>query len=148
MRERRRASFFDLFLPGITPAYAGKTRCKTLRSIAARDHPRVCGKDCRRLSRTVSNLGSPPRMRERLFQGVGVSSRGGSPPRMRERRALSKLLTHPLRITPAYAGKTKHKERKLKTRRDHPRVCGKDPIKAYARKKPRGSPPRMRERHL
>ena len=70
----------------ITPAYAGKTsiHCKSL--ILLQDHPRVCGKDEVENFRMMIYLGSPPRMRERLYHPLTLISGKG--------------------ITPAYAGKT------------------------------------------
>ena len=70
---------------GITPAYAGKRLLETLEKIRNQDHPRVCGeKSCVLLLR-CRRPGSPPRMRGKGYDILGVSSN--------------------LRITPAYAGK-------------------------------------------
>ena len=70
----------------------------------------------------------------------------GSPPRMRERLSLSMMGGSFLRITPAYAGKTKRFIVSSAALRDHPRVCGKDKLTLKQRFKILGSPPRMRER--
>ena len=51
-----------------------------------------------------------------------------------------------IRITPAYAGKTRPKAAKRCAPWDHPRVCGKDQMRKLFLKPLRGSPPRMRER--
>ena len=51
--------------PGLTPAYAGKTRLATSSPIARRAHPRVCGEDGVNVKGTSDPLGSPPRMRGR-----------------------------------------------------------------------------------
>ena len=53
----------DLSVIGITPAYAGKSRCFDVNFHARRDHPRVCGEKYR--NGIVAKLleGSPPRMR-------------------------------------------------------------------------------------
>ena len=48
---------------GITPAYAGKRTARTLSSLAAWDHPRVCGEKCKYGRNHSISLGSPPRMR-------------------------------------------------------------------------------------
>ena len=48
---------------GITPAYAGKSRCAYKRARSARDHPRVCGEKAYSLVINGSEWGSPPRMR-------------------------------------------------------------------------------------
>ena len=48
---------------GITPAYAGKSLFRILRSYHRWDHPRVCGEKTQRQSRRGKVQGSPPRMR-------------------------------------------------------------------------------------
>ena len=106
MRERPRVDFPEMKIFGITPAYAGKTRrCgTTLRD--SRDHPRVCGKDLLPGVSEGLQLGSPPRMRERLYAKI------------------AEMIT--IRITPAYAGKTHTSKIVGCICWDHPRVCGKD----------------------
>ena len=70
---------------GITPAYAGKRGRSPSPSRLLRDHPRVCGeKSCTHLCE-LSQGGSPPRMRGKVFRSAGAAFRAG--------------------ITPAYAGK-------------------------------------------
>ena len=71
---------------GITPAYAGKSSFGAFDIPPDRDHPRVCGEKAELLRRKQRLQGSPPRMRGKAF----------SP-------AVALL---PLRITPAYAGKS------------------------------------------
>ena len=70
----------------------------------------------------------------------------GSPPRMRERPLHSTAHSSPLRITPAYAGKTYPTLRDHRRIWDHPRVCGKDTACMRVAQIWSGSPPRMRER--
>ena len=78
-------------LERITPAYAGRTRGCPRSSAGGSDHPRVCGENYR------------PWVR-----GVRGEPAVGSPPRMRgERPTLSDGVPH-RRITPAYAGRTRH----------------------------------------
>ena len=50
------------------------------------------------------------------------------------------------RITPAYAGKTSRQVFFWRLLKDHPRVCGKDPLRMLIVPTVLGSPPRMRER--
>ena len=70
----------------ITPAHAGKTLRRTVRRPFAKDHPRACGENFNTLRKTVTDVGSPPRMRGKLsFES-----------------ALSEIVG----ITPAHAGKT------------------------------------------
>ena len=106
MRERRLNSFSCHSCAGITPAYAGKTYSASSAHGKRWDHPRVCGKDFNSTKLFASPSGSPPRMRERL-DGV-------------------LWYVRLLRITPAYAGKTRFALQIHHSRRDHPRVCGKD----------------------
>ena len=69
-------------------------------------------------------VGSPPRMRGKLFAGVnGVSASG---------------------ITPADAGKTCNRENLIKQREDHPRGCGENKNEKGGTYERKGSPPRMR----
>ena len=49
MRERLRIDSKDEVRGGITPAYAGKTKINAVARSYDEDHPRVCGKDSRRL---------------------------------------------------------------------------------------------------
>ena len=72
-------------MQGITPAYAGKSLAVFPTRPGERDHPRVCGEKAR--------CGGCWRLLP------------GSPPRMRGKEAQWWLLSWPLGITPAYAGK-------------------------------------------
>ena len=66
---------------------------------------------------------------------------------MRERRATASGALVLVRITPACAGKTLVGWFVISLVRDHPRVCGKDPIDIVCTPTILGSPPRVRERH-
>jgi len=48
---------------GITPAYAGNTDIKYVKSAVDGDHPRVCGEHLESLGCFAVVVGSPPRMR-------------------------------------------------------------------------------------
>ena len=126
MRERPFAQCTHKTHIRITPAYAGKTHLVSVEITAYRDHPRVCGKDLRRL--------------------IKLRGKRGSPPRMRERRRLTIANRASIGITPAYAGKTGAKGEFSFRPWDHPRVCGKDLLSVVRRVRRWGSPPRMRER--
>ena len=91
---------------GITPACAGRTDMPIKEITYAQDHPRVCGKNgnSQRTARRIG--GSPPRVREELFEIT---------PHFR-----------PLGITPACAGRTKPMQQCGDRSGDHPRVCGKN----------------------
>ena len=71
---------------GITPAHAGKTFFHPCPHKREKDHPRACGENGNPDLKIQGILGSPPRMRGKLF---------GTISRTRRRR-----------ITPAHAGKT------------------------------------------
>ena len=70
----------------ITPAHAGKTCWTLFHAFCASDHPRACGENQKREAFQLLGLGSPPRMRGKLCDGL-------------HRRCGN-------RITPAHAGKT------------------------------------------
>ena len=71
----------------ITPAYAGKRRPQLILCNFTGDHPRVCGEKGGGQPQTQSDAGSPPRMRGKVTQRLHFA-----------------ML---LRITPAYAGKSR-----------------------------------------
>ena len=72
----------------ITPAYAGKSLRKWVKSRHVEDHPRLCGEKQPSLKHGTGQIGSPPPMRGK---GCGV-----------------KFYSVHDRITPAYAGKSSH----------------------------------------
>ena len=86
MRGKPKLTFPAFYLPGITPADAGKTFQQQIFSCLLRDHPRGCGENFSIVSCPKYGKGSPPRMRGKLSQS----------PRDAELN----------RITPADAGKT------------------------------------------
>ena len=71
----------------ITPAYAGKSRCKNARLCGGQDHPRLCGEKGNGFTESILSVGSPPPMR------------GKDSP-------ISLSFFNP-GITPAYAGKSR-----------------------------------------
>ena len=112
----------------ITPACAGKTGRAQGVGHGDRDHPRMRGEDS-----PTKKLSSTPK---------------GSPPhaRGRPRRYSDGLKAE--RITPACAGKTAKIFRRLKSRKDHPRMRGEDAERRLLLECQRGSPPHARGRHL
>ena len=68
----------------------------------------------------------------------------GSPPRMRGKECNTPLGQGYLRITPAYAGKSRKFNAHFLEFRDHPRVCGEKFSQFSSRTSNLGSPPRMR----
>ena len=109
---------------GITPAYAGKSRYRSLCAAACRDHPRVCGEKI-------------------SFFFTGCSPKG-SPPRMRGKAEEQRRRCDVQRITPAYAGKSHSGLYGSTNEKDHPRVCGEKQFKSLNQNQQQGSPPRMR----
>ena len=109
---------------GITPACAGKSCTEGHSRPVRRDHPRVCGE---------KNCGS-----KLAFRTMG------SPPRMRGKGLLEVFVPEPLRITPAYAGKSVIRISDGCLRRDHPRVCGEKGCCKFSSLNHSGSPPRVR----
>ena len=109
---------------GITPAYAGKSRCNLPSTAPWKDHPRVCG--------------------EKHAVPVSLMWSAGSPPRVRGKGLLEVFVPEPLRITPAYAGKSAAQSLDRLCAGDHPRVCG-EKFNFFAKENPpQGSPPRVR----
>ena len=104
MRGKVRELLFSFHCARITPAYAGKSAANTWITNKIKDHPRVCGEkpSCSGCSTAV--MGSPPRMRGKVYGIV--------------------LMLVALGITPAYAGKSILVTDLALRRRDHPRVCG------------------------
>ena len=124
MRGKAKRYLRFLLPTGITPAYAGKSRCSRLRCGVFRDHPRVCGEKKKMNMRKDKRMGSPPRMRG---------------------KATTSSLPFPISgITPAYAGKSRTLLRCVLLRWDHPRVCGEKTLLFLKWCSDTGSPPRMR----
>ncbi len=88
----------------ITPAHAGKSCNGSVIFTILRDHPRTCGEKCLMRKAQRQDLGSPPHMRGKAFDG----SRS----------------TPPAGITPAHAGKSFAAEGSNAAAGDHPRTCG------------------------
>ena len=109
---------------GITPACAGKSGCSWAMYWRRWDHPRVCGEKLSTTSTDIHPAGSPPRVR-----GKGAFMPSCTPTRG---------------ITPACAGKSKHKWTVSNFRWDHPRVCGEKDLELYRIMTTKGSPPRVR----
>ena len=110
--------------PGLTPAWAGRTRVRGRTRSPIRAHPRVGGADYAPLGRFEIVQGSPPRGRG----GPGAHHRG--PP-------------HP-GLTPAWAGRTRRQAQDPPLRTAHPRVGGADRSRRVWQRIGIGSPPRGR----
>ena len=111
---------------GITPACAGKRAGCTIARPPSWDHPRVCGEKYLYIRPQVARIGSPPRVRGKVFinsrqspchkdhprvcgektvYDFAYAEKGGSPPRVRGKAPTAASACPPLRITPACAGK-------------------------------------------
>ena len=90
--------------PRITPACAGKSFCQCFCHPIGWDHPRVCGEKNLHLSQPRLWQGSPPRVRGKAVRTDDAAVSSG--------------------ITPACAGKRKHRKSENRQAWDHPRVCG------------------------
>ena len=112
----------------ITPAGAGKTQIAWARKIRARDHPRRCG--------------------ENLVQCVPKFIFKGSPPQVRGKLTFDSRKRYDLRITPAGAGKTTHKQPRGEGGKDHPRRCGENQYGEQESDWDMGSPPQVRGKRL
>ena len=86
MRGKAQRAFHSIVTIGITPAYAGKSACRSSRKVIPKDHPRLCGEKVTVAVPLIPYSGSPPPMRGKDFS---TSNSTGVP-----------------RITPAYAGKS------------------------------------------
>ena len=126
MRERRCHLYGSDLARRITPARAGKTRSRRRSLPGHRDHPRSCGKDRKVCTGSPYFLGSPPLVRERRHHIVDAAPSQG--------------------ITPARAGKTRLRTTLSSWPWDHPRSCGKDPMRVFRILYASGSPPLVRER--
>lgn len=108
----------------ITPACAGKRRCKAAFCAWFWDHPRMCG--------------------EKASHSATLFGVGGSPPHVRGKVGRTLYLVAGERITPAYAGKS-FLQRTAQCRcQDHPRMCGEKKAFDILRTAQQGSPPHVR----
>ena len=108
----------------ITPAYAGKRQSFLPHRHSEEDHPRLRGEKLKIWPNHFTPLGSPPLTR-------------GKDDRILER-------CFPLRITPAYAGKSAVVDRRRATLQDHPRLRGEKADGHATYKRNLGSPPLTR----
>ena len=90
------------------PAYAGKTGSSAVTRSQSAEHPRVCGENFEFVPCPSSKFGTSPRMRGKLVTKIQVA--------------------YGDRNIPAYAGKTVTNGTGATLLREHPRVCGENPI--------------------
>ena len=106
MREKLGSALTTGIGTRITPASAGKTATSAQTALSGEDHPRECGKNADIGLVKRSEVGSPPRVREKLVDHF--------------------INFCTLRITPASAGKTVANAVANFVTWDHPRECGKN----------------------
>ena len=111
-------------LAGITPACAGNRKSVLFDLIGMKDHPRVCGEQGGIWGWQRLRWGSPPRVRGTVF--------------------INPINGERYRITPACAGNSSPCPPRGGPGRDHPRVCGEQPVSACMHHHQAGSPPRVR----
>ena len=126
VRSRLRTGYKASRRVGITSACAEQTVPDEVNVDANQDHLRVCGADNSRVSRGVSNLGSPPRVRSRRHRRTFWPPLPGITSACAEQ-------TVALALEPAFVG-------------DHLRVCGADDLGGPVAALKQGSPPRVRSR--
>ena len=114
----------SMLLLGITPACAGNRYSCLFIKTFSRDHPRVCGEQSALASNSPSIPGSPPRVR-----GTAMARLHGE---------------YVKRITPACAGNSLNPPFGISSYKDHPRVCGEQPMGRPRGGRGKGSPPRVR----
>ena len=149
----------------ITPAHAGKRGVCSFYDQYNKDHPRACGEKLIVSVAKSCHLGSPPRMRGKVFSLMKFRSNlritpahagkrmviwlllmvsRGSPPRMRGKDQMFAAPRPLIGITPAHAGKSDTCPIRSGDSRDHPRACGEKNIPTHHGILELGSPPRMR----
>ena len=110
----------------ITPAYAGKSAVSLRCGCLWWDHPRLCGEKFSNCDEKTTCVGSPPPMRGKV--------------------ALFSAGMCLIRITPAYAGKSRCTGSSRGNCWDHPRLCGEKRELMSKSAAIAGSPPPMRGR--
>ena len=149
----------------ITPAHAGKRGVCSFYDQYNKDHPRACGEKLIVSVAKSCHLGSPPRMRGKVFSLMKFRSNlritpahagkrmviwlllmvsRGSPPRMRGKDQMFAAPRPLIGITPAHAGKSDTCPIRSGDSRDHPRACGEKYGWLTTGQGEMGSPPRMR----
>ena len=149
MRGRLRHHRVQTDIGGNTPADAGTTSANTAVAVMAREHPRGCGDDSGASRRNTTLRGTPPRMRGRPQGPQGAQRYHRNTPADAGTTSIpSRLPASLVWNTPADAGTTPRCRGPTPALAEHPRGCGDDSAMSWTDACPRGTPPRMRGRHL
>ncbi len=124
VRGKQAAESCQAAMLRITPAGAGKTFRIPLAVRPSKDHPRRCGENGLDRRRDPSGIGSPPQVRGKLLEKIGIEKENG--------------------ITPAGAGKTRRCCAHRPKFQDHPRRCGENLSAIFRAAPDLGSPPQVR----
>ncbi len=125
MREEATGASLHAKVVGITPACAGRRTSLGASGLILRDHPRMCGKKIGVLIHHDWRAGSPPHVREEVYEATASQMFGRITPACAGRRLVGSFITFQLE--------------------DHPRVCGKKLTHIHSSHQELGSPPHMRE---
>ena len=128
VRSRRSVAQPHEIIVGIISACAEQTMGGNTIPLHDTDHLRVCGADFPFSLESAPGTGSSPRVRSRRRERADPHHRSG--------------------IISACAEQTYSRRSRDKTRRDHLRVCGADPMLSIASPAVWGSSPRVRSRHI
>ena len=130
----------------ITPAWAGKSGSAGAVGFCSWDHPRVGGE--KPFSRAPPPGDHPRVGGEKLISVKGESRPVGSPPRGRGKDMDEVADCTHVRITPAWAGKSRVSPNVTPAAWDHPRVGGEKTQNPIGGQFQQGSPPRGRGKDL
>lgn len=124
MRGKRHHLRRRFYVPGITPAHAGKSLSLSGWFSGRRDHPRICGEKWPSRRCAQGRRGSPPHMRGKDLEKLAHERRCGIPPRVRGKADVPVRIASVIGITPTNAGKSCRCKIDRKPRKGHPRKCG------------------------
>ena len=145
MRGKRKGRACLIISIRITPASAGKTGFALKNIFADWDHPRRCGENSSASAFRFCGLGSPPQVRGKLIDCVGVTgSRQDHPRRCGENFMMPSFCASADGSPPQVRGKRMGSITFNIESEDHPRRCGENCGTCWCRSLHTGSPPQVR----
>ena len=117
-------SVFGVLPHRITPAWAGKSSSTRTRLPIRWDHPRMGGEKPPHWWRSSITEDHPRMGGEKPLSNVVCSTFSGSPPHGRGKVSFCHAAGFGLWITPAWAGKSEHRDELRTIGEDHPRMGG------------------------